>query len=86
MNPNLDELRLLKKKIENLTINEKEEIVKILNNNEFNYTKNKNGIFINMNNLSDDIIIEINNLIEFSYNNINIEKERIDNLNQLNKN
>jgi len=86
MNPNLDELRLLKKKIENLTINEKEEIVKILNNREFNYTKNKNGIFINMNNLSDDIIIEINKLIEFSYTNINIEKERIDNLNQLNKN
>ena len=57
------------KKIQNdialLSQNELNEIFKILYNNDSKYTQNNNGIFVNLNWLEYDIIIQINNYIDF---------------------
>ena len=57
------------KKIQNditlLSQNELNEIFKILFNNDSKYTQNNNGIFVNLNWLEDDIILQINNYIDF---------------------
>ena len=57
------------KKIQNdialLSQNELNEIFKILYNNDSKYTQNNNGIFVNLNWLEYDIIIQINNYINF---------------------
>ena len=57
------------KKIQNdislLSQNELNEIFKILYNNESKYTQNNNGIFVNLNWLEYDIILQINNYIDF---------------------
>ena len=57
------------KKIQNdislLSQNELNEIFKILYNNDSKYTQNNNGIFVNLNWLEYDIIVQINNYIDF---------------------
>ena len=57
------------KKIQNditlLSQNELNEIFKILFNNDSKYTQNNNGIFVNLNWLDYDIILQINNYIDF---------------------
>ena len=57
------------KKIQNdislLSQNELNEIFKILYNNDSKYTQNNNGIFVNLNWLEYDIIVQINNYINF---------------------
>ena len=57
------------KKIQNdislLSQNELNEIFKILFNNDSKYTQNNNGIFVNLNWLEYDIIVQINNYIDF---------------------
>lgn len=77
----LSEIKLLKSKIENLESTEQYEIIKILNKNNYNYTKNNNGYFINMNNIPQTVIQEINKFIDFSSKNneilINDQKERL---------
>lgn len=55
----------IKNNILNLSSNEIDELFKILHKNKTNYTKNNNGIFINLNWLEDDIIIQIDNYINF---------------------
>lgn len=76
----LSEIKQLKSKIENLEKTEQYEIIKILNNNNYTYTKNNNGYFINMNNIPQKAINEINDFIDFSTKNnellINDQKER----------
>lgn len=76
----LSEIKDLKSKIENLEATEQYEIIKILNNNNYNYTKNNNGYFINMNNIPQKVIDEINTFIDFSNKNnellINDQKAR----------
>lgn len=62
----LSEIKQLKSKIENLEKTEQYEIIKILNNNNYTYTKNNNGYFINMNNIPQKAINEINDFIDFS--------------------
>jgi hypothetical protein len=65
----------IKNNISNLNSNELEEIFKIIHkNNNNNYTKNNNGIFINLNWLNDEILNQVNNYINFcikSHNEIN---------------
>ena len=77
----LSEIKLLKSKIGNLESTEQYEIIKILNKNNYNYTKNNNGYFINMNNIPKTVIQEINKFIDFSSKNneilINDQKERL---------
>lgn len=59
---NYEELEKLRKKIELLNNTHHIYIGKLLKNNNVKLTENKNGIFINMNNLSKKII---NNLYEY---------------------
>lgn len=64
----------IKSKINNLNQNEIEEIFKIIHKNNSNYSKNNNGVFINLTWLDLDIIIKIDNYINFcikSHNEIN---------------
>ena len=64
----------IKSNISNLNNNELEEIFKIIYKNNNNYTKNNNGVFINLNWLNEDTLIQINNYINFcikSHNEIN---------------
>ena len=62
------------KNIEILSSNEIEEVFKILYKNNSTYTKNNNGIFVNLNWLSDETLIIIDNYVNFcikSHNEIN---------------
>lgn len=52
--------------ISKLSINEMLEIFKIINSNDTKYTKNNNGIFINLKWIDEDILNKINDYIEFS--------------------
>jgi len=55
----------IKANIINLNSNEIEEIFKIIYKNNSTYTKNNNGIFINLNWLDDTTLMNINNYIHF---------------------
>lgn len=73
MNKN-DICKKIKIDIVNLSINEIEEIFKIIYKNNSTYTKNNNGIFINLNWLDEETLKNIDNYINFcikSHNEIN---------------
>ena len=55
----------LKNKIECLDKNLHIKILKILKQNNIDFSENKNGIFVNLNNLSMEIIRKINNLLMY---------------------
>lgn len=80
----IDELKQLKKIIEELSEDEKKEIFKIIKKGDCNYTKNNNGVFVNMNNFSTETIEEINKFIDYSRDNINLEKKRIEEFKEYN--
>lgn len=64
----------IKSQLEHLSQNEIEELFKIIYKNNNNYSKNNNGIFINLSWLDYDTIVKINNYINFcikSHNEIN---------------
>lgn len=61
----VEKLKLLKKEIESLQENEHLEILKIINKSSIKYSENKNGIFVNMNRLPDNIIEEIQSFLNF---------------------
>ena len=63
---NLNRLKFIKEKIESLDDNEHREILKIIKKYKCKFTENNNGIFINMNKLSDSVISEIEAFLEFS--------------------
>ena len=63
---NLNKLKLLKEKIESLDKNEHREILKIIKKYNCKFTENNNGIFINMNKLTDNVIFEMESFLEFS--------------------
>ena len=65
---NVERLELCKNiqtSINNLSQNELNEIFKILYNNNSTYTKNNNGIFVNLNWLNDDILLQLHNYTIF---------------------
>ena len=68
-----NEKKILASKIENIT-NKKDykEIFKIIYENNCNYINNDNGVYINLNILSDDILIKIKNFLDIIDNNKNI--------------
>ena len=72
----MSELKNLQKQIGELTDHEQTEIYLLFVKYDCKYTKNNNGIFINMNTLSPEVIDEIKKLIEYSNNNIQLEIER----------
>jgi len=74
----LEELKKIKKVIDELNGDEQNEIFKIIRAHNSNYTLNNNGAFINMNNLSETTIAEINKFLSYSNDNKELEKERIE--------
>lgn len=74
----VEELKKIKKIIDELNGDEQNEIFKIIKSHNSNYTQNNNGVFINMNTLSDETMEEINKFLSYSNYNKQIEKERIE--------
>ena len=70
---NLNQLENLKKRIELLESKDHIEILKILSNHSCKLNENKSGGFINMNFLTDEIINDINNYLQY----INDQEERL---------
>ena len=64
-----NEKKILASKIENIT---NKEIFKIIYENNCNYINNDNGVYINLNILSDEILIKIRNFLDIIDNNKNI--------------
>ena len=65
------ELKKIREKIDSLEMCEHIELLKIFIKNDVKYTENSNGIFINMNKLTDKCINEINNFLSFISKNLN---------------
>ena len=65
----IKKLKELRDVITELEICEQAEILKIIERNKIKYTENKNGVFINMNKLTDNAISDIESFIEFVNNN-----------------
>lgn len=63
---NIHKLKSLKEKIESLEKTEHQEILKIIKRYECKFTENNNGVFINMNKLTDNVIKEIELFLVFS--------------------
>tara|TARA_B100001142_G_C14193151_1_gene600783 strand:- start:74 stop:286 length:213 start_codon:yes stop_codon:yes gene_type:complete len=59
------ELKNLRDEISALEDFQQMEILKIVDKNEVKYSKNNNGIFLNMKILDDDCLKEIYNFLEF---------------------
>tara|TARA_B100001059_G_scaffold236774_1_gene290178 strand:- start:9825 stop:10166 length:342 start_codon:yes stop_codon:yes gene_type:complete len=60
---NIDELKNLRNLIDNIDEFHHKKIFEIIKKYNMNYSKNKNGIFINMNNLSKSVLDELNNYL-----------------------
>ena len=68
----VQDLNLLKKKISHLDKTQQLEILKIINKDKNNkLTENKNGIFINLNNVSSKTITDIKGFVKYSIDNLN---------------
>ena len=66
MSTKIKKLEQINSQIEKLDKSQHVEILKILNKTEINkITENKNGIFVNMNELSDDCLAEISQYLEY---------------------
>ena len=76
---NTKDLISLKKKIENIDIRHHIEIFRIFQENNVNFSENRNGIFINMNNINTDIINKINKYLTYIKN----QEQHLDNVEQL---
>ena len=82
-NMNYEELEKLRKTIESLNNNHHVEIAKIFKSNNIKLTENNNGIFINLNNISSNIIHQIKHYIDFIKNQeklINIDESKKESL------
>lgn len=62
----MDKLKDLKKQIENMNKEHHIKILEIIQDNKINYSENKNGIFINLNNLKPEIIEKITDYINYT--------------------
>lgn len=59
-------IKFILKNRDKLSIEQQLEVYKIIKEHQINHTKNKNGVFINLEELSDNRISEIFNYINFS--------------------
>ncbi len=73
------ELINLKKKIENIDISHHIEIFRIFQENNISFSENRNGIFINMNNLTSEIINKIIKYLTY----IKTQEQHLSNVEQL---
>tara|TARA_B100000424_G_C22638878_1_gene353364 strand:- start:60 stop:551 length:492 start_codon:yes stop_codon:yes gene_type:complete len=62
---NYKEKKELVQKITNLLPIQQNEIFNIFDNHNFNYSRNNNGVFINITNIDNNLVNEINNYINF---------------------
>ena len=62
----MNKLKDLKKQIENMSKDHHIKILEIMQENKISYSENKNGIFINMNNLKPEVIEKINDYINYT--------------------
>ena len=62
----MNNLKDLKKQIESMSKDHHIKILEIIQDNKISYSENKNGIFINMNNLKPNIIEKINDYINYT--------------------
>lgn len=82
---NIQDLEVLKKKIESLNKNHQIEILKIFLENDIKVNENKSGIFINMSFLETDILEKINKYLmyiqeqENNLNSLETQKEQFKN-------
>ena len=60
---NIDELKNLRNLIDNIDEFHHKKIFEIIKKYNMNYSKNKNGIFVNMNNLSQPVLDELKNYL-----------------------
>tara|TARA_B100001057_G_scaffold320243_1_gene320514 strand:+ start:318 stop:572 length:255 start_codon:yes stop_codon:yes gene_type:complete len=65
----IKKLKELRDTITELDVCEQSEILKIVEKNNVKFTENKNGVFINMNKLSDQAIEDIEKFLEYINNN-----------------
>ena len=65
----IKKLKELRDIITDLEVCEQAEILKIVEKNKAKFTENKNGVFINMNKLSDKAIEDIETFLEYIQNN-----------------
>jgi len=66
---NDNELKELKKELTNLEEFQQIEIFKLITKNNIKYTKNNNGIFLNMKLISNECLLEIHDYLTFIKNN-----------------
>jgi hypothetical protein len=71
MSSNELELKILRDKLNDLEEFQQIEIFKIIQTNDVSYSKNNNGIFLNMKLLNDNCITSINDYLIFIQNNKN---------------
>lgn len=62
-------LKEIRDVITELDVCEQSEVLKIVEKNNIKFTENKNGVFINMNKLSDKAIEDIESFLEYINNN-----------------
>ena len=62
---NTAELINLKKNIENIDNSHHIEIFRIFQENNIRYSENRNGIFINMNNIPEEALLKINKFLTY---------------------
>lgn len=60
------QLLSIKNQLEQLTIKQQEEILKLLNKLNISYSENNNGIFFNLSNLDNDQLKELEQYIEYT--------------------
>ena len=70
----IDELKNLRDIIENLDTIHQLNILKILKNNNINYTENNNGIFINMSLLNKITLLHMRNFINY----VNLQQKQLE--------
>jgi len=65
-----------------MNLSQKMQIIEIIMNEKERYTKNKNGYFINMNNISRDVLMKIKRLVDFMRDNMKEIKKVEDRMNE----
>lgn len=76
---NTSKLIKLKKSIENIDTSHHIEIFRIFQENNINFSENRNGIFINMSNIPEDVMIKINKYLSY----IKTQEQHLDNVEKL---
>jgi hypothetical protein len=61
----IDLCKAIQQNVSKLTESENLELFKIILDTKANYTKNNNGIFLNLNWIDEDLLVKINNYINF---------------------